>query len=553
MYRMKHTPALRRLSRIALPVALSFLTGCAALEAQKIAGEGNRLVEKNQLDEAVSKFNASLAKGDNDTAHAGLAEAYLRQGKYSEAEQQARTAIKITNGQVVRYKLILARALLLQNEGPKAYETASEAVKQVKDQMTDPLSKATAKEGILLQGRIIQATGNPENSLGLLQDPNVQARWPDDLDFRAEVAVTMAMMGQHDQAMKLADSVIKMKSTEGDALLAKGMVLASKGEVAEAKKLLEKPLRDDHSRVMTFLSVTRQLRQEKKNPQAVELLEMLSQIMPKYHVLHGELAFVYLDLDKVPESIREHELALETSPSLKPYASKATLAEYEQALKDTPPAEYDRKNLGGFYENLAFLYGKQNNEEKSLLALERATAASPSLARYRNLAATYDRKGNTEAAIGALEKALVLEPKNAEVLTSLGTLAVKVNKPEKAREYFKQAAATGTGNADVHLNLGVVLYNSKQYGEALTEFEQAVQLNPDSVDSQFYLGLAQIKAGKKKEADATLKKVVALKPDYADAYRELGDLAMERKAYKDAEKYYNLEEKYKGKAPGKKK
>jgi Tfp pilus assembly protein PilF len=313
------------------------------------------------------------------------------------------------------------------------------------------------------------------------------------------------------------------------------------------KQILGAPLREDHSRVLCFLSITRQLRIDKKNQEAVDLLNLLVEVMPNYYFIHSELAFVLLDLERYPESIKEHEITLATNPGVSKYASAATQEAFEAALKATPPTDYDRNNLAGYYDNLAFMYSKTNQEAKAMAALERSAATKPSIGAYQNLAAMYQRANKMDSAIVVLEKALALEPQNVDVMKALATLAFNTNQPDRAREYFKKAASVKGDDADIHLNLGVVLFNTKQPKEAAVEFAEAARLRPDSPEILYYLGIAQFESGDKKGADTTLKKVVELKPDYADAYRYLGNIAFEKKDYKNAEKYYALEDKYKGK------
>lgn len=544
------------LGRFLIPLALTAsLSGCAVISAQKMAGEGNRLAEQDKLDQAMARYDESIKTRDNDTAHAGKAEVLMRQGNYAEAEKQAKQAIELAPT-VDAYKLILAKAYLLQGNGTQAYEQAQDVVKALSGSMSDPPSKALVKRALLMKARIVEATSKPEDAEKIVSDPETQARWPDDRDFRAELAVVRALEGKYEDATQLADSVLKLNANQGDAKLAKGIVLASNGKSTEAKELLDKSLRDDHTRVMVFLQVARKMRADKKNADAIYLLKELEAIQPQNYLIHYELAIAYLDTDKLQESIEEHEKTLATYPSLQPYVTQKTLEELARAIKDTPPSDFDRKNLVGFYQNLSTLYARKGDADRSIEYLERVAAVEPTLDAYQSLAATYDKKGDTTSAIRSLEAATRLAPENSELYKSLGAEYFKAKQPDKAMEAFRKALAGKSNDAEGHLNLGIILYNAKQYKEAQGEFESAVKLNPENVDATYYLGLSQKQAKDNKAAEATFRKVVQMKVDYPDAYKELGNLALERKAYKDAEKFFALEDQYRGKAPaakGKKK
>ncbi len=536
---------------MAVGLAALWLSGCAMIKASQLAGEGSRLVEEGDPQAAVEKFKESIALNDNDAAHAGLAEAYLSLGRYSEAEQEAKKAIELSAGSLDkntdRYHLILARAYLLQANGRDAFDEADRVVKtHYANVLADPISRRLVKEGLLLKVRVIEATGSPDQAAEQVNQEGIQLKFPNDLDFEAERAVIAALQHKSDEALRIADAVLEKKPDEGDALLAKGIVYATTGKVEEAKAILEKPLREDPTRILVLLQSTRELRVKQKNDQAVELLKLLEEIQPQNHLVHRELAFAYLDLKQYDASIEEHELLLKTYPSLIPYTSQTSLDAYKKALEANPPSEFDAKELAGYYENLGALYMQKGNLDKAIESLERAAAAKASPRIYQALAGAYDRKEMYDKAIATLEKSLELDPGNPEILKAMGAIYFKAGKPDQATEALKRSLEGHQDDPEAHLNLGVVFFNSGHYDSAIEQFEIVTKLDPDNADAFYYLAVAQYKAGKKKEAEKNFEKVIQLDETYADAYTYLGNLAVERKAYAKAKEYFRLEDKYKG-------
>jgi tetratricopeptide (TPR) repeat protein len=258
---------------------------------------------------------------------------------------------------------------------------------------------------------------------------------------------------------------------------------------------------------------------------------------------------LYLDLKKWPESIKSHEAVLKTYPSVQPYVTAVSLADLEKALKDKVPAESDRRNLAGYYENLAYLYDQTGDKDKALLYLERTSRVNPTLPVMRNIASAYDRKGDLNGAIASLERAWTLFPGDMDVAQGLGVLYFRANQPQKSQEFFRKALKEGDPKS--HLDLGVVLYNSKQYKDAMVQFQEVAKLQPTNAEAYYYLGLSQAQSGEKAAALDSFLKAAQHKTDYADAYRELGNIYLDKKDYKNAQKYYDLQDKYSGK--GKKK
>lgn len=552
-------PSFRRVLRsLMVPTLLLALSGCATIEALKLSSEAGALAKKGDYDAAITTYNSSLAKSQTPDAHAGLAEVYLKQGRFAEAEAECNAAIKLSPPlegtqpqalpQLVRYYLIRGKAQLLQNNGPAAFESANTVRAGIEPWVANnPLNKGILKEAMLLQARIIQATDDQvTRALQIVDDPGVQLRFPDDNDFRAEKAIVLVLTKKSAEAQALYDQVLKSNPQEGDALLAKGLALALSGDIAGAQQLLGPVLVEDRSRAMVALRAARALTAEKKDKEAVALLKMLSDVQPNNYGVHLELATSYYNLGQWDESIASYQKVLTTYAALAPYAKAESPEALSEALKATPPTDIDKNNLEVFYQNLALSYANKKDYDNAIKSLERVAAINPSDATFRDISIFYRDKGDMAGAIRTLERVAAMRPDDAKVMKNLGQMTLQSD-PVKSRTYFAKARALAPNDSDVLLGLGVGLYNAKMYKEAAVEFEEAVKLLPGNADALFYLGVSQLKSGNVAAADATLKKVVELKPDYADAYRELGNIARDRKDYVTMEKYFKLEDKHKKK------
>lgn len=305
-------------------------------------------------------------------------------------------------------------------------------------------------------------------------------------------------------------------------------------------------LKEERSRALVGLKAARSLTAEKKDKEAISLLKMLAEVQPNNHAVHLELASSYYNLGQWDDSIASYMKVLETYAALQPYVKAETPDALSAALKASPPTDIDKTNLEVFYQNLALSYSNKKDYDNAIKFLERVAAINPSDTVFRDISIFYRDKGDMAGAIRTLERVAAMRPDDAKVMKNLGQMTLQSD-PVKSREYFAKARALAPNDSDVLLGLGVGLYNAKMYKEATVEFEQAVKLLPGNADALFYLGVSQLKSGNVAAADATLKKVVELKPDYADAYRELGNIARDRKDYLTMEKYFKLEDKHKKK------
>lgn len=555
---MMNSRVLRPLRRMMIPLFMLTLSGCATIEALKLASEGSQLTQKGDYDKAQESFNASLAKANTSDAHAGLGTLYFKQARYGEAVDELEKAIKLSTPlevaqaqalpAITRNYLVLGQAQLLLNNGPAAFETANRVRGAIEPWVANnPQNKAILKEALLLQVRIIEATDDtPSRALQIVDDQGVQLRFPDDPDMKAEKAVIAALGRKKEEATALADAVLKSRPEEGDALLARAIVQATSGDMASARKTLGNVLTEDRSRAMVTLKAARGMQKDGKNAEAMELLQMLAEVQPSNHLIHMDMAAIAYNLGKTDESIAAYLKVLETYVSLQPYVKAPTPEALTAKLKELPPTEMDRSNLEIFYQNLALLYRTKKDLDSGIKYLERSAAINPSETTVKDIALYYRDKGDMAGAVKTLERLLTMKPDDAQTLKTLGQMTITTN-PAKSREYFAKASKLAPTDSDIALGLGVGLFNAKMYKEAVEEFENAVKLMPNNADALYYLALSQSNAGDKKSAEANFLKVVEMKVDYADAYRELGNIARDKKDYKGVEKWYGLEDKYRGK------
>lgn len=549
--------ALQSVTRLMVPVAMLALTSCATIEALQLASTGTQLTEKGKYEEADAAFKSSLAKAETPAGHAGLGELYLKLGRFSEAEAELKKAIEKDTPlaaaqpqaipQIVRYYLSLGKAQLLQNNGPAAFESANAVRSGIEPYVANmPMNKAILKEALLLQIRIIEATDDPHKALQIINDQGVQLRFPDDPDMKAERALIAALDGKTEEAGTLADAALKAKPTDGDAILARAVVLILKGEGSKTRDALTTVLTEDRTRAMVGVRVGRLLQKNGKATEAVELLKLLAEVQPNNYLIHMDMAALYYNLGQTDASIESYLKVLSTYLALKPYEDAKTPEALAAKIKELPPSEMDRTNLEIFYQNLALLYRSKKDFESGIKYLERCAAMNPQEGTFKDIAIYYREKGDMPGAIKSLERVLSMKPDDAQVLKTLGQLTIQTD-AAKSRDYFARARKLSPNDPDILLGLGVGLYNAKMYKEAIAEFEDAVKLLPGNTDALFYLALSQTHGGDKKSAEANFLKLIEMKPDYADAYRELGNIARDRKDYKAVEKWYNLEDKYRNK------
>jgi tetratricopeptide (TPR) repeat protein len=163
-------------------------------------------------------------------------------------------------------------------------------------------------------------------------------------------------------------------------------------------------------------------------------------------------------------------------------------------------------------------------------------------------AAAQGELGNLYFAYGLVPEAEVayvnarrLEPKNFDWAYYLCQIYGRSNRPEKAIETCRLAAALEPANVPVRVRLAELLTFQGQPEEAAKVFEEAIALDPSNGAAHSGLGQIAASAGDAKKAAEHFEQVLAFQPEatsvhglLAQAYRDLGQAAKAEKELKKA-------------------
>lgn len=252
------------------------------------------------------------------------------------------------------------------------------------------------------------------------------------------------------------------------------------------------------------------------------------------------------------------------------------VAIYREILKRQPSPQVHLK--------LGLLLVKTGDRQAAAFHLERAAAGNlPGNQRvlvYKQLGAIYYQLERYLEAQGFLEKALVLQPRDSLLYQNLAENALKLNAPEQALAYqkqalalphrlgtegpmweslgiialklpryqeaadaFRQALAAGRDGWEIRQNLGIALFQLKQWPEALHQFQLALDARRDP-RTLIYLGLTYQELHKPGLAipylDQALGSGEVLKPaERRDGLNALGYLYAEERQYAQAAKVWS--------------
>jgi len=130
--------------------------------------------------------------------------------------------------------------------------------------------------------------------------------------------------------------------------------------------------------------------------------------------------------------------------------------------------------------------------------------------------------GDFAAALKHYQDAIAKNPNDAESLSNLGQVLVRLGKPEEALPFFDRAIALNGDRWAYVFNRARALSLLERWKESIEGYRRAHQLFPNDYVTTFNLALTLHKAGNDEEAVAEYQKAIALSPEDGGFRRALG-------------------------------
>jgi len=120
--------------------------------------------------------------------------------------------------------------------------------------------------------------------------------------------------------------------------------------------------------------------------------------------------------------------------------------------------------------------------------------------------------GDYESSLARYEEAVRQNPQDAESLSNLGQVLVRMQRTAEAIPYFERATTLNPNRWAYRFNLARALSLLQRWDEAIAAYRQAQTLFPDDYATTFNLALTMHKKGDDAGAVAEYKKAIALNP-----------------------------------------
>ncbi len=146
--------------------------------------------------------------------------------------------------------------------------------------------------------------------------------------------------------------------------------------------------------------------------------------------------------------------------------------------------------------------------------------------------------GYLDAAAASFEQVIARKPTDPEAYYNLGTLNLRRNDLQQARQYLEQIPLKLRPNyPEAWNNLGMIAAQQGQAEEAIRDFQESLRLRPDYAVALLNLGNFYRRQGSPEKAEPLLNRALEIQPDDPEANYSLGMFYAQQNQMQSASEY----------------
>lgn len=514
-------------------------------------------LERNQAQQALTRLNQEMAQNPQQGLWQLLAELYLRQKDLHGAEEVYKRAAALEPKDATA-RLALADFYLDTRRPANASAVYDELVK----------IKAPSDEAArILKGRVLMATGKAAEAAVELQSAagafpaspvvryylGVAYRLDGKLEqsegaFSEAIGIDGRMAWAHlglaqskllggdaDQAIRYADSALKINPALADAILVRGNALLAKGTLPEAAIVFQKLVQavpGNPAALERLGSVY--AAQGDLGRAETQFQESLKAKPDGVDALIG-LVRIYLRQRKTDQALQrvQQQIARTSSDSGgaqlyeilgEVYTTQKNWAKAEEAYRKA--ISIDPSNFTA-YSLLGQLFLVQNSADKAIREFENVLKVNPrSTQAHIVLAVIHESVDNAGKAKFHYREALRLDPQSPVAANNLAWILAETGESLQEAASLARLASTRLPNVpNVMDTLGWVYYKTGAYDSAVDVLKECVQRSPKNPAYHYHLGMSYFKLGDRVRAKTYLEGAVRMSAAFSGADEARSTLA----------------------------
>jgi len=294
--------------------------------------------------------------------------------------------------------------------------------------------------------------------------------------------------GQHEEALRAYDWVIRSQPDDANAHSSRGALLALLHRDGEAMTALRRAAELDPQDASAYSNMAVLLARHGRRREALAAAARAISLRPSDPKMHSSRAWVLAELGSYDEALAAYNRVIELKP-------------------DDPSPHLSR----------GWLLSELGRYGEALQAYDRAIQLRPDDPNTRdNRGWVLANLGRHEDALKEFERAIRLDPRAPIPYADKGRSLAALGRPREALAAYRRAVELDPDCVYARYSRALALGRMGRHREALAEFSRITQLQPDDERAHFGKGYELAELGRNEDAVAAYDRAIELKPD--DAY-----------------------------------
>lgn len=348
------------------------------------------------------------------------------------------------------------------------------------------------------------------------------------------LAEKLADLGFLEQAFQLYEQLLMSHPDEGELLLSLADIYIEQDKEDEALELVKKVKSDDPVYPSALLLEADLYALSGLEEVAYKKLMEAKKLMPNETLIDfalGEQCYVqgsFLDsINYYQAVLKENDELAGISIHQRIAEAYSNLGQFEEALPYYEKSLKKKTELHTLFQYglTAFQAGQYKTAIDKLTELKTMDHEFHSL--YLYLASSYEQIGDYEMAFSTIKEGIKQDEFNKELYFKAGKLALKMNNPEQAVTFFREAIALDPGYLEASITLSKYFVTTEQYEECIETIGSIKEFGENDPEFDWLLAISYNKLEQYDEASESFKSAFETFNKNEDFLREYGFFLLE--------------------------
>ncbi|MHB2016541.1 MAG: tetratricopeptide repeat protein [Candidatus Xenobia bacterium] len=429
---------------------------------------------------------------------------------------------------------------LLQQQHVVFDEEESLAVDPSPGDPGDELKPVEGYSGVFRQGehgfsRVVSGT-----------DATERGRW--NLERAMRSGIRFFHLGMYADAVRRLKEAIDAGQATAEAYHFLGLVYEQMGQLDSAAEALRAALEKDKDSAASWFYLANVLQRQGLLEEAIETYKKAIELDPEVPIVYNNMGWVFYQMGEHEKAVRAFEESISIDPEL-PFAHNGLACVYQdtgnlpEAVEEFKAAIEQYPEYAAAHLKLGWAYLLMGDVPSAVEALKNAALAADdpqySVSAHYSLGHAYLSQNQVEMAADEFQQVLAMDADFSDARFHAAEAMLRLSRYDEALPLLLESLAhTEEHKVETHKLLAVAYFHLRKFRDAGREARVVLKMEPDEAEAVELLGNIAVARGRWAEAEKIFRKALQLNPASAFSHFQMGWIAENTERKTEAIEHY---------------